>query len=260
MIARSLRHVDEEAPQPGDRVLGREARRATRCIAHRPGFALRAGGLLPPGGRDGTRIDRERAHPPGDRHRAGRQQRGGSSSAPSCRTRCPAAAASTRTRRASSSGRRRCSASTATTRAGKVVAELTAANARDRRGPCTSRTRRAAWYDFDVALDIPEAAAPAVERAQRALRRRGARGARRSTRARARCAARTPRRGVRHRHVRRHDQVYLGELRTDDAGRLLFLGGRGVSASYTGDPNPITLRQQRRLARRHRATGRCARP
>lgn len=30
--------------------------------------------------------------------------------------------------------------------------------------------------------------------------------------------------------------VYLGELRTDDAGRLLFLGGRGVSASPTGSP------------------------
>jgi hypothetical protein len=28
--------------------------------------------------------------------------------------------------------------------------------------------------------------------------------------------------------------VYLGELRTDDAGRLIFLGGRGVSASYKG--------------------------
>ena len=30
--------------------------------------------------------------------------------------------------------------------------------------------------------------------------------------------------------------VYLGELQTDDQGRLLFLGGHGVSASYDGQP------------------------
>jgi len=32
--------------------------------------------------------------------------------------------------------------------------------------------------------------------------------------------------------------VYLGELRTDEAGRLLVLGGRGVSASRTRPPSP----------------------
>lgn len=31
-------------------------------------------------------------------------------------------------------------------------------------------------------------------------------------------------------------QVYLGELRTDDKGNLIFLGGRGVSASRAGEP------------------------
>ena len=30
--------------------------------------------------------------------------------------------------------------------------------------------------------------------------------------------------------------VYLGEIRTDDQGRLIFLGGRGVSASVAGTP------------------------
>src|SRR5690606_3319664 len=29
-------------------------------------------------------------------------------------------------------------------------------------------------------------------------------------------------------------EVYLGELRTDEAGRLIVLGGHGVSASYDG--------------------------
>jgi hypothetical protein len=31
-------------------------------------------------------------------------------------------------------------------------------------------------------------------------------------------------------------EVYLGELRTDEAGRLLFLGGRGLSDSFNGSP------------------------
>src|SRR5262249_45468961 len=32
------------------------------------------------------------------------------------------------------------------------------------------------------------------------------------------------------------EPVYLGELRTDDLGRLIFLGGRGKSRSVTGAP------------------------
>ena len=43
--------------------------------------------------------------------------------------------------------------------------------------------------------------------------------------------------------------VYLGELRTDEAGRLIVLGGRGVSASLRRHQGHH-LRQQRRLARR----------
>ena len=35
-----------------------------------------------------------------------------------------------------------------------------------------------------------------------------------------------------------HKEVYLGELRTDDEGRLLFLGGRGLSDSF--DDKPLT--------------------
>ncbi|GAA2146352.1 hypothetical protein GCM10009760_36070 [Kitasatospora kazusensis] len=31
-------------------------------------------------------------------------------------------------------------------------------------------------------------------------------------------------------------EVYLGELRTDEEGRLLVLGGFGASASYDGQP------------------------
>jgi hypothetical protein len=35
--------------------------------------------------------------------------------------------------------------------------------------------------------------------------------------------------------------VYLGELRTDSAGRLLFLGGTGASASFRPGYNPVTF-------------------
>ena len=35
--------------------------------------------------------------------------------------------------------------------------------------------------------------------------------------------------------------VYLGELRTDAEGRLIFLGGRGLSASFRTGMNPITF-------------------
>ena len=34
--------------------------------------------------------------------------------------------------------------------------------------------------------------------------------------------------------------VYLGEVRTDEAGRLIFLGGRGLSDSFTATPSPLT--------------------
>ena len=55
--------------------------------------------------------------------------------------------------------------------------------------------------------------------------------------------------------------VYLGEIRTDDEGRLLFLGGHGVSASPDADPDlrperPERVHQRQRLVRRHvRRTG-----
>jgi len=36
-------------------------------------------------------------------------------------------------------------------------------------------------------------------------------------------------------------QVYLGELRTDEVGRLLVLGGRGCSGSFRPGLNPLTF-------------------
>ena len=122
---------------------------------------------------------------------------------------------------------------------GNVVAELTGANA-DIEWTVHVANRKSAWYDFDVALDIPEAAAEQSQRRNANFvgdQRKalvidpGPRSVRGANAEPAPFDSGT--------FVDR--KVYLGELRTDGAGRLLFLGGRGVSASYTNDPNPITF-------------------
>ena len=93
--------------------------------------------------------------------------------------------------------------------------------------------QKAAWYQFQLALDIPEAASArlsALRNAAIADRQRlvidpgpsqisgvDQNGAPLSGQFMGRA-------------------VYLGELRTDEAGRLIVLGGRGVSASYDGRP------------------------
>jgi hypothetical protein len=114
---------------------------------------------------------------------------------------------------------------------GRVVRELTSADA-EVRWTVHVANRKAAWYQWKIALDIPDAAgtvlplrnANVTDRASLAI------------------------------DPGPHDiegpgkgavqldgsflgaPVNLGELRTDEAGRLIFLGGRGVSASPTGMP------------------------
>ncbi len=125
--------------------------------------------------------------------------------------------------------------------AGEVVAELTSATA-DIEWTVHVANKKAAWYQFQIALDIPEASltAPAPDPSLR--RNATVQGADRQQ------LVIDP--GPR--TVRGPDQqgspycfdtgeffgkkVYLGEVRTDDAGRLIFLGGRGVSASFDGKP------------------------
>lgn len=121
--------------------------------------------------------------------------------------------------------------------AGEVVAELTASNA-EIRWQAHLANRKAAWYRFIQALDIPESvgltssirrnkAVPQAER-DRLVIDPGPREISGSNQSGA---------------AYRFDTgkfldttVYLGELRTDAAGRLLVLGGRGVSATPTGAP------------------------
>ncbi|MCX4851274.1 LodA/GoxA family CTQ-dependent oxidase [Streptomyces sp. NBC_00893] len=122
--------------------------------------------------------------------------------------------------------------------AGEPVAELTADNA-DLRWTVHVANAKAAWYQFQIALDIPEADKaddsnlrnPKIPADQRSL-----------------LVIDPGSRSVRGRNLSggpeyRFDTgtfmdkpVYLGELRTDDSGRLIFLGGHGVSASATGAP------------------------
>ncbi len=117
---------------------------------------------------------------------------------------------------------------------GQAVAELTLANAAIE-WTVHLANKKAAWYQFQLALDIPEAAS-----APPSLLRNAAVPDR---------AALTIDPGARHiagreahgEPAHRFDTgtfmgtpVYLGELRTDSEGRLIVLGGHGVSASYNG--------------------------
>ncbi|HMO29482.1 LodA/GoxA family CTQ-dependent oxidase [Enterovirga sp.] len=121
--------------------------------------------------------------------------------------------------------------------AGEVVSELTTASA-SIRWTAHLANRKAAWYRFIMALDIPDAAAveaprrnsavPVHERAAlaidpgpRSISGAGVAGG-------AEHAFDTGKFGS--------AAVALGELRTDEKGRLLVLGGRGRSGSPSGAP------------------------
>jgi hypothetical protein len=117
---------------------------------------------------------------------------------------------------------------------GEAVAELTAANA-DIKWNVHLANKKAAWYQFQIALDILEASSAPLS-----LLRNAAIGDR---------SLLTIDPGLRQITGKKtiggplHTfdtgsfmgaQVYLGELQTDEEGRLIVLGGRGRSASYNG--------------------------
>ncbi len=113
---------------------------------------------------------------------------------------------------------------------GKIVKELTAENA-EIQWSVHLANKKSAWYQFQLALDIPEAssALPSLLRnASEADRSKlvidpglaTIHGINQSG---------NPLNGK-----FMGNEVYLGELKTDDAGRLIVLGGRGKSASFDG--------------------------
>jgi len=115
---------------------------------------------------------------------------------------------------------------------GQAIAELTASNA-DIHWTVHLANKKSAWYQFQIALDIPEALSAPLS----LLRNAGigdrknliidpgprniiGKNAQRGVTFDTGCFMGTP--------------VYLGELSTDKEGRLVVLGGHGKSASYNG--------------------------
>lgn len=119
--------------------------------------------------------------------------------------------------------------------AGEVVRELTPDWA-DIHWTAHVANRKASWYQWELALDIPEAAALKLP-----LRNSKVKGAARDGLV-IDGGPRTIQGKATHGGEYRFEGefqgtgVYLGELRTDEKGRLLFLGGLGKSASPTGEP------------------------
>jgi hypothetical protein len=122
---------------------------------------------------------------------------------------------------------------------GNVVAELNASNAQIT-WTVHVANRKAAWFEFDVALDIPQAKPVPLRNANFTGDTRNQlvidpgpksiSGVNQS--------------GAQYRldgGTFLGVPVGLGELRTDDAGRLIFLGGHGISGTPFADNPPTTF-------------------
>ena len=112
---------------------------------------------------------------------------------------------------------------------GKVVAELNSENAEIEWFTHVAN-KKASWYKFTIALDIPEASDTSDD-----LRNNGIRGNERKSLMIDPGPASikgTNQKGPKFDKGKfRGESVYLGELRTDERGNLIFLGGHGVAGS-----------------------------
>jgi hypothetical protein len=117
---------------------------------------------------------------------------------------------------------------------GQVVAELTPSNA-EIRWTVHLANKKAAWYQFQLAMDIPESESAPLSLLRNSTVSDRAKliidpGPRHIT-------GRDTHGGPSHTFDTGHfmdERVYLGEIRTDDQGRLVVLGGHGKAASYNG--------------------------
>jgi hypothetical protein len=117
--------------------------------------------------------------------------------------------------------------------AGQAVVELTAHNA-EIEWLATLANTKAAWYQFQIALDIPEAAtAPLSFLRNMAVADRSLLSITPGERRIAGCNQQGPAYAFANGRFM-GTEVYLGELRTDAQGRLIVLGGHGKAASYNG--------------------------
>lgn len=123
---------------------------------------------------------------------------------------------------------------------GRVVRELTMDESTDIQWCVELANHKAAWYNFELALDIPEAAtAPASTRRNANVKERG----KLSITPGKRCVDQANAQGPAYQFDGGKFMdiaVPLGELRTDAQGRLLVFGGLGESASVDGKP-PTTF-------------------
>ena len=115
---------------------------------------------------------------------------------------------------------------------GNVIAELTAANA-EISWTAHVANKKGAWYDFDAALDLPEAVDLKSPRRNSQIQGKD----------RESLAIDPGPRTITGRNAQAQSfdtgrflgaTVYLGELHTDAEGRLIFVGGLGKSASPVG--------------------------
>ena len=119
--------------------------------------------------------------------------------------------------------------------AGEVVRELTTGTAAIR-WTAHVANRKAAWYQWQMALDIPEAATLRLPK-----RNAGVKGVDRDGLVidggeRSISGSNTQGEAYHFRGNFRGTGVYLGELQTDSEGRLRFLGGQGKSESPSNAP------------------------
>lgn len=122
--------------------------------------------------------------------------------------------------------------------AGQVVRELTADGAQIRWSVHVANSK-AAWFQWvDKPLDIPEAAGVSAARRNADVTGDAARAALVIDGGKRTIEGAGAGGGEAHRFAGTFlgREVYLGELRTDGRGRLLFLGGRGVSSSPNNVP------------------------
>lgn len=117
---------------------------------------------------------------------------------------------------------------------GQPVRELTPDSKTKIEWRVTLENQKSSWYEFQLALDIPEAAsAPPTSLRNATVSDRASLNISPGER-----AIKGKKSSGKKYHFADgkffHKKVYLGELRTDDAGRLIVLGGHGVSASHGG--------------------------
>jgi hypothetical protein len=117
--------------------------------------------------------------------------------------------------------------------AGKAIKELTLDNA-DIEWHAHLANQKSSWYEFQIALDIPESAdaPPSMLRNNNVADRIKLLidGGKHSLKG-------TSNTGEQHQFKGKFmdEDVYLGEMRTDEVGRLLMLGGHGKSKNVNGD-------------------------